>query len=97
MTVHWMVSSLLCTRCPCARHAAPRWYQRAACLALAYRLQYDDIMAERVQQADRHGEVLRYVGSYDAESGVCQVRGGHRPPHTRAALKRPAAGVPAGG
>ncbi|EFN56653.1 hypothetical protein CHLNCDRAFT_57539 [Chlorella variabilis] len=35
--------------------------------------EYDDIMAERVQQADRHGEVLRYVGSYDAESGVCQV------------------------
>lgn len=30
-------------------------------------------MAARVAEADEHGEVLRYVGSYDAESGVCQV------------------------
>jgi hypothetical protein len=31
-------------------------------------------MAERVREADTHGEVLRYVGTFDAESGVCQVR-----------------------
>lgn len=35
--------------------------------------QYDSIMEERVKEAEAHGEVLRYVGSYDAESGVCQV------------------------
>ncbi|KAI3426930.1 hypothetical protein D9Q98_006874 [Chlorella vulgaris] len=35
--------------------------------------EHDDVMAARVAEADEHGEVLRYVGSYDAESGVCQV------------------------
>lgn len=30
-------------------------------------------MAARLAEAEAHGEVLRYVGSYDAESGVCQV------------------------
>ena len=27
-----------------------------------------------MKAAEESGEVLRYVGSYDAESGVCQVR-----------------------
>lgn len=36
-------------------------------------LQHDSVMEARVQEADAHGEVLRYIGSYDAESGVCQV------------------------
>lgn len=30
-------------------------------------------MEARLREAEEHGEVLRYVGSYDAESGVCQV------------------------
>ena len=36
-------------------------------------VQHDGLMAARVAEADEHGEVLRYVGSYDAESGVCQA------------------------
>lgn len=35
--------------------------------------QHDSIMEARVREAEEHGEVLRYVGSFDAESGVCQV------------------------
>lgn len=43
---------------------------------LSPRPQHDAVMEARVAEADAHGEVLRYVGSYDAESGVCQVRCG---------------------
>lgn len=35
--------------------------------------QYDSAMDARVREADAAGEVLRYVGSFDAESGVCQA------------------------
>lgn len=35
--------------------------------------QFDGDMEARLREAEEHGEVLRYVGSYDAESGVCQV------------------------
>lgn len=35
--------------------------------------QADEQMDKRVREADARGEVLRYVGTYDAESGVCQV------------------------
>lgn len=35
--------------------------------------QCDADMQQRVVEADARGEVLRYVGSYDTESGVCQV------------------------
>jgi len=34
---------------------------------------FDSEIDERVREADAAGEVLRYVGSYDAESGVCQA------------------------
>ncbi|KAL6766130.1 HSD1 [Auxenochlorella protothecoides x Auxenochlorella symbiontica] len=34
---------------------------------------FDDEWAARLREVDDAGEVLRYVGSYDAESGVCQV------------------------
>jgi homoserine dehydrogenase len=34
---------------------------------------FDADMDARVREADAAGEVLRYVGSYDAESGVCQA------------------------
>ncbi|PRW51144.1 homoserine dehydrogenase [Chlorella sorokiniana] len=35
--------------------------------------QFDGDMEARLREAEEHGEVLRYVGSYDAESGVCQA------------------------
>ena len=35
---------------------------------------FDAEIDERVREADAAGEVLRYVGSYDAESGVLQAR-----------------------
>ena len=34
---------------------------------------FDGEIDARVREADAAGEVLRYVGSYDAESGVCQA------------------------
>jgi len=34
---------------------------------------FDEEIDARVREADEAGEVLRYVGSYDAESGVCQA------------------------
>lgn len=41
--------------------------------APCFLLQFDGDMEARLKEAEAHGEVLRYVGSYDAESGVCQV------------------------
>lgn len=34
---------------------------------------FDTVMAERIQEAAETDEVLRYVGSWDAESGVCRA------------------------
>lgn len=39
-------------------------------------LQVDEEWEHRVREADERGEVLRYVGSYDGESGLCKVRAG---------------------
>lgn len=40
---------------------------------MALSAQFDAHVAARLAEADAAGEVLRYVGSYDAESGVCQA------------------------
>jgi hypothetical protein len=53
--------------CSCSRPVPP-------CPVPSLPWQYDGLMAARVQEAEACGEVLRYVGSFDAESGVCQVR-----------------------
>lgn len=36
-------------------------------------MQHDGVMDAQLRSADAAGEVLRYIGSYDAESGVCQA------------------------
>ena len=36
-------------------------------------MQYDHLMVPLLKEAEERDMVLRYVGSYDAESGVCQV------------------------
>lgn len=54
----------------CRAHYLPwaeSWWRPRPCA------QYDDIMVPRLEAAERQDMVLRYVGSYDAESGVCQV------------------------
>ncbi len=36
-------------------------------------MQFDDALDQRLTAADASGQVLRYVGSYDAGSGACEV------------------------
>lgn len=35
--------------------------------------QGDEDWSRRLQEVEDAGEVIRFIGSYDAESGVCQV------------------------